>query len=327
MTIHPTTLKSTVLKYSNFKGPLHPHGIELYTDPKNPTSTLIFIISHLENPDFYDLQPPDSDLKSLERIEVFKHVHGKNTVEHIRSVEHPLIRTANDLAASGPDSFYVTNDHYYLEGRLRGIEDVYSGATWTDTIHVQFDPAFKTPSVGVSAKVALDGMHNNNGIGHGRPGYPEMNIIDAAGGVFHRAMIHAENNTLEVLERIRMPITLDNPFYYEDKYATANNNASGYIANGLLRGITLGEDVEDGKTLIPVGVYHIRSNNHPVDFFSSSNTWEKRLLFQDDGLTLRSISSAVLVGIDPSTNGGRKQGWLFMSGFVSLSMVVTKVDL
>jgi len=42
---------------------------------------------------------------------------------------------------------------------------------------------------------------------------------------------------------------------------------------------------------------------------------------------LRSASAAVVVGIDPGSNGGRKQGWLFVTGFVSEAMVAVKVDL
>lgn len=327
--VDPKTFEATTLQYTNFAGPMQPHGIEIYTDPQDPEITHVFVVSHLANPDFYYAKPPTSKIKGLERIEIFKHVHGESTIEHVRSVEHPLLRTCNDIAAAGPTAFFVTNDHHYIEGPLRAIEDIatVSIAPWSDTVYVQFDPATKIPNAGVTASTALTGLHNNNGLGNGRPGYPEVNVIDAAGGVLHRAIARPENGSLHVLERIPMPITLDNPFYYEDKYATAQNNASGYLVSGLARAYTMVTDMDDVSAPIPCAAYLVRSNNHPVDFLSSSNTWEKQLLFQDDGRTLRSASGAVLLGIDPAENNGRKQGWLFVTGFASMAMAAVKVEL
>lgn len=327
--VDPGTQESTALQYTNFAGPFSGHGIELYTDPAVPDTTFIFVVNHLANPDYFDHHPPKSKVKCLERIEIFKHIHGEPTIEHVRSVEHPLLKTANDIAATGPTSFYVTNDHYYSEGMLRGIEDVSNVkiAPWSNTLHVHFDPGTKIPNAGVTATVALTGLHNNNGLGKGRPGYPEINIIDASGGVLHRALTHQENETLHVLERIQLPITLDNPFYYEDKYATPGSNASGYIVSGLARAYTLAKDMDNISTPMPIAVYHIRSNDSPVDFLSDSNKWEKRLIFQDDGKAVSSASGAVMVGIDPATNGGRKQGWLFVTGFASHAMGAAKIDL
>lgn len=327
--IDPVTFKPTTLRYTNFAGPFLPHGIEIYTDDADSSATLIFAVSHLANPDHYDVSPATSKEKGRERIEVFKHIHGESTVEHIRSVEHPLIRTANDIAATGPTSFYVTNDHHHLEGPLRALEDVFTVpiVKWSDTLHVTFDPASKIPNAGVTTTVALTGVHNNNGLGNGRPGFPEVNVIDAAGGVLHRAISFPANHTLQTLEAISLPITLDNPFYYEDKYATAQNNASGYIVSGLAQAYALGKVMDDPAVPMPIAVYHVRSNTNAVDFLSGSNVWEKRLIFRDDGKTLRSASGAVLVGIDPAQNGGKKQAWLFVTGFASTSLVATKIDL
>lgn len=247
---------------------------------------------------------------------------------HVRSIQHPLIQTANDIAVDSPNSFYVTNDHKHIEGPLRVIEELgtHQIAAWSNTIHVEFDPNETDPSAGVTAQVALTGLHNNNGLGRGRPGYPEIMIADASGGVFYRARAHAANRSLEMLEAIQMDSTLDNPYYYHDDYATPGNNASGYILSGLAKAVTLMTDFKDPNKEIPVMAWHVRSNDHAVDF-EKSNTWEKRLIFQDDGKTLRSASGAVLVGIDPNDNGGKKQGWLFVTGFASMAAVAAKIDL
>lgn len=39
-----------------------------------------------------------------------------------------------------------------------------------------------------------------------------------------------------------------------------------------------------------------------------------RMLFLDNGSTLRSARTAALVAIDPRENGGRKEAWLFVTG-------------
>ena len=56
--------------------------------------------------------------------------------------------------------------------------------------------------------------------------------------------------------------------------------------------------------------------------------WVKRVLFQDDGSRIRSASAAVVVAIDPKLEEGKKRGWLFVTGFLSESMMIAvKVDL
>jgi hypothetical protein len=51
------------------------------------------------------------------------------------------------------------------------------------------------------------------------------------------------------------------------------------------------------------------------------------LVFADDGEKMRTASAAVIVGIDPRKEGGKKKGWLFVTGFMSENMVATKIDL
>lgn len=58
-----------------------------------------------------------------------------------------------------------------------------------------------------------------------------------------------------------------------------------------------------------------------------SGGWEKKVLVEDDGGWMRSASSAVIVGIDPEGNGGRKQGWVVIAGFLGEGVGVIKLDL
>lgn len=71
---------------------LHPHGISLYRSPDGPP--LLFVVNHR------------SDGHFVEILEI-----GEDGPALVESVAHPLMHSPNDVAAVGPRSFYVTNDH------------------------------------------------------------------------------------------------------------------------------------------------------------------------------------------------------------------------
>ena len=130
------------------------------------------------------------------------------------------------------------------------------------------------------------------------------------------------STALKIVDRIYFPQPLDNPSFYLDPYPHVNGNASGYIMAGLARAIDLGHSALDPKGLDPVMVWHVK----PAAA-GASEPWEKKLVFQDNGTVIRTASIGVVVGIDPEKNRGRKQGWLFVTGFFSKGMVATKIDL
>ncbi|KAM0321953.1 hypothetical protein ACHAPQ_009206 [Fusarium lateritium] len=240
-----------------------------------------------------------------------------STVRYVRSISHPLIQTPNDIAAVSPTSFYVTNDHYYREGFLRQIEDVYYGGKWTNTIFVQIkDMKAKDSTAGIEASVALAGLHNNNGLGHGKTPN-EIAIGSASSGDIHIASIEA-NQTLKVLETIGLDGCVDNPSYFSDSFASVNGDSSGFISAGLSKGLDLGKSIGVADGAEPVMIWLVKQKD---------GKWEKKLLFEDDGKRLRSAAAAVLIGIDPALEGGKKKGWLFATGFYSRSVVAVKVDL
>jgi hypothetical protein len=332
--VDPTTFDTTVLKLNGHTTGMVTHGIDLFNDPVDPSILWIFVINHLPEPDRWFHKPALSTAYETAQIDVFKHILGSDEADYIRSVRHPLIQTPNDLLATSPTSFYVSNDHAHLSGALRIWEDIaeQNTAPSTTVIHVDFGAADGQDAfANVKASIALSKIHNSNGLARSSPLHPaEITIADAAGGVLTRVrrnLAPEASRELEILERIQLDSTIDNPSYYEDIYATHSNNASGYIVPGLLMAGKLADDFPHLDRPLPSCVWHVRSNNASVDFEGKGNVWEKRLIFADDGKKLRSASGNVLVGIDPETNGGRKQGWLFVTGFGSHSMVAAKVDL
>jgi hypothetical protein len=228
-----------------------------------------------------------------------------------------LIQTPNDIVAVSPTSFYVTNDHYYREGFLRHIEDVYYGGKWSSTIFVQIkDMKARDSNAGIEASVALTGLHNNNGLGHGRTPN-EIAIGSASSGNIHIANI-LPNQTIEVLETIELDSAVDNPSYFSDSFADIDGDSSGFISAGLSKAVHLGKSLGVADGTEPAMIWLVKPNN---------GNWEKKLLFEDDGKRLRSAATAVLIGIDPALEGGKKKGWLFATGFYSRSAVAVKVDL
>lgn len=252
-------------------------------------------------------------------IEIFHHVVGSDSAQHVRTVQHELVRTPNDLFATGPTSFYVTNDHHYREGLLRDLEDLGSKAVtpWTDTVHIEADPK-KKGKEGVKAQVVLNKMHNNNGLGH-TPNPKEVIICDAAGGVTYVADIQADRS-LKIKDELKFATTIDNPFWFQDPYPEVGGDKSGILNSGLQRAHLLAHEITDDNSAMANAAWLAVGK-------PGERKWAIQQLFADDGSSLRSASAGVLLAIDPKTNGGKKQAWLFLSGFSSKNVIATKVDL
>lgn len=163
--------------------------------------------------------------------------------------------------------------------------------------------------------------------------------------------------SLLVKESIQLPSTIDNPTYFHDPYvAQTGRDASGYLLAGLARACDLGHTCGNPKGQDPSMVWLLQRSGESEGTSSASGEgtsaneeagsnildqpqvgeitkgkidggWKTTLVFQDDGLTLRTATTAILVAIDPAENEGRKQGWLFVTGFLSENIVATKIDL
>ena len=224
---------------------------------------------------------------------------------------HPTIRTPNDIYASNLHAIYFTNDHYYREGHLRFAEDLLTTSRWSDVIHLEIsDLNAKDASQGIKATVAKNALQNPNGLCHGRD-ESEVVIGRAAAGIIEIAQ-RSQSPALTTVETVQLPITVDNPTYFHDPYAEeTGHDASGYVIAGLIRA----HDLPGHQN--PVAVYLV----------SASSDRAQKLLFQDDGKVVNTASAAVLIAIDPKENGGKKQAWLFVAGFLAESVASLRIDL
>ncbi|KAF7590792.1 hypothetical protein BBP40_002360 [Aspergillus hancockii] len=321
--IDPMTMKSTRLAFENFSGPLVTHGIDVIGDPVRPDAVYIFAVNHLPNMEYFPAVSRAQDVpKACSQVELFYHILGSDTVRHVRSIRHTMIVTPNDVYAESPVSFYVTNDHFYREGFKRQIEDIVPTAKWSNIVHIQLDSlGFEQAEAGVDAKLALTGLHNNNGLGHGQSD-EEILISSAIGGIMYRGRANPETHNVSITDEVRFESSIDNPSYYMDPYRTSFDDASGYVLAGLLRPIDLAKNHADPSGKNGVMVWYTRPN---ATKDASSVEWETRLIFEDDGTNIRSGSTALLVPIEPKPQ--EKKAWLFVTGFVSESVIAVEVSL
>lgn len=306
-------MKSSRLAFSNFEGPFTTHGIDVIEDP-DANAVYIFAVNHLPNPAYFEAGEPEGVHKARSQIELFHHVLGSSTAQHVRSIYHPLVETPNDVYAESPVSFYVTNDHFYRDGVMRMVEDLWPSAKWSNIIHVQVDNLSKEGNV--NASVALTGLWNNNGLGHGRTD-KEMIISSAVGGELYVSAPQS-NRTIEIQETIPFETVTDNPSYYADPYRTDDDDASGFVVAGISQAIYLPTNAKNEDATDASQVWYTR-------FLPDTSVWERKLLFEDDGLRIRTASAAVLVPIEPK--GGKKLAWLFVTGFMSENMIAVQVEL
>ncbi|KAJ3535333.1 hypothetical protein NM208_g7171 [Fusarium decemcellulare] len=323
--IDPKSFTSKRLEFDNFDGPFITHGIDVISDPDASHSVYIIAVNHPPHPQYLKHikdgnrpeQYPRNLPKAASQIEIFHHVLGTSSVKHVRSVSHPLIKTPNDILAVSPSTFYVTNDHYYTEGRLRFLETAYFGAKWSTTLLVKVADLYaKEPTSAVQATVAVTGLHNNNGLGRGKTP-DEMLIGSAASGALHFAQI-GQDSSVQIVQTVQLDYCVDNPTFYRDPFAELNGDSSGYVLAGLSRGIDISKTTGDTLATEPVMIWMVKPQG---------SAWEKKLLFEDDGQRLRSGTTAILIGISPELEEGKKKAWLFATGFYSQSIIAVKINL
>ncbi|POR39519.1 Serum paraoxonase/arylesterase 1 [Tolypocladium paradoxum] len=338
--IDPVTLQAQTLALQNFKGPFITHGIDVIDDPdrQRGEAVYIFAVNHIPNRDHYEKGDTEGP-KSHSVVEVFHHIIGSNAARHIRSVWDPLMRTPNDVLGISPTSFFVTNDHYYEEGIMRTLEDLYFGTKWSTTIFVEFSgAATDCDGHGVEASLALDGLHNNNGLAHGRTPQ-EVLVASCSSGVLHLG-INSKNKgsadtrrSIRIIESLELDSTIDNPSYFADPYANSTFDASGFVLGGLSKAANLLRNIRDPDAKDGVMVWKVtplhqgQQRKHVGGDGDNWARWSTRLLFEDDGSRIRTASSAVLVAIDPSKDDDRRRARLFVTGFLSKNIVAVNVDL
>nr|XP_009504906.1 PREDICTED: serum paraoxonase/arylesterase 2-like [Phalacrocorax carbo] len=95
----------------------NPHGISTYIDRDD--TVYLFVVNHPHQ-------------KST--VELFEFVEDENSLVHLKTIQHDLLTSVNDIVAMGPDSFYATNDHYFSDFILMFLE-MFLGLTWSNVVY------------------------------------------------------------------------------------------------------------------------------------------------------------------------------------------------
>ncbi len=124
-----------VLLSGDFNTPFAPHGISIY---KKDSSHLVMAINHTDNG---------------QSIEVFD-LSGTQ-LTHVRTYTDPSMIRPNDLVIIDEDHFYFTNDHGYISGIMKLLEE-YGGLRVSNVVY----------SNGKTFKEVADGIAYANGINY-----------------------------------------------------------------------------------------------------------------------------------------------------------------
>ncbi|KAI5290738.1 hypothetical protein KEM54_000610 [Ascosphaera aggregata] len=339
------TFKAKTLALEDYTaGTFTTHGIDVIADPTDKTgkTVLIYAVNHKPNPEYIRNlfhSKPDHNKnvpESKSQIEVFRYVLGSDKAKHIRSIQHDAIHTPNDIIADSPDSIYVTNDHYYRSGLMRYVEDFWKQAKWSYVYHIKvkdIGAAKTTAQDGIEVRVATPKLHNPNGMGrvsdvNGKP-TGDILITSATSGQLYSAKVVDEpelDKNLTVNKIHQFDITIDNPSYFADPYAADGQDASGYILAGLTRAIDVANSFEKKEAPGPMRVYHLKKVTKETEK-GMEETYERTLLFEDDSRLIRIATAATLVAIDPKTNDGKKEGWLWIASVLDPNVLAVKIDL
>lgn len=118
-------------------------SFDVVADPDDTGAVYIHVVNHI---------PTGS------QVEVFRHMLGTSTIQHVRSIKHPLVSTPSNLVASSPLSFFITNGHADNADAFSTLSEGYdNGARWSSVLHVEIGnlEATMNPSRSVTTSIAF----------------------------------------------------------------------------------------------------------------------------------------------------------------------------
>lgn len=100
----------SAIRISNRPGHLeamHLHAIDAFIDPTDDKKITFFLNNHAVPSNVKEAHIIGAD----STVEIFDTVLGSLDWRWVKSVRHDLVVAPNSIVATGPRSFYVTNDH------------------------------------------------------------------------------------------------------------------------------------------------------------------------------------------------------------------------
>lgn len=245
------------LKFSgNFE--FVPHGIGLWESADD--GTYVFVVNHRQE---------------AETIEIFK-LSGtteKPVLEHVESVQDPLFTSMNDVVATGPRSFYVSNDGYLRFTAMRAVERLFN-RPWGSVVHYN----------GKIARRVVDSAFEYNGMSLSRDGNflfiscPFTSSVT----VYERS---TDSNDLSFHQEIQIGALPDNIFVHPE-------TGDLWIGSSPIghRVLAAFENLDNWAPSQAIRVRPLGSKEEPFEKFKLYEA------FYDDGYLMSTSSSVAVVG-------------------------------
>ncbi|XP_038598090.1 serum paraoxonase/arylesterase 2-like isoform X1 [Tachyglossus aculeatus] len=164
------------------KDSFNPHGISAFVDSAGTVN--LYVVNH-------------PHLNTM--LELFRFEADAQILTHIKTIQHPLLYSVNDLVALGPDRFYATNDHYFTQPLLAQLE-LFLGLSWTNVV-------FSSPE---GIKMVAQGFTLANGIAIS-PDHKFLYVADFGGQNIHVLERHGDWN-LTLHKVLELGTLVDNLF-------------------------------------------------------------------------------------------------------------------
>ncbi|KAF8891635.1 hypothetical protein BD779DRAFT_1512224 [Infundibulicybe gibba] len=298
------TSRVTRLQLHNFTSSrgLSLHGMDVVPSISNPEELWVYLVNHRK-----PLQVDSTILGADSAIEIFKTMVGSHVLEHIQTIEDPVINTPNDIVGFGDgSSFYFTNDHGSKTGLVRQL-DLFG---WAST-------SVGYCKLGHGCKYAVTGMHANNGIARA-----QNDTFYVANCVFGGISIleRQGDDTLVITDTVkageyifRQWLDIPHPCQCADRgFDNVMVDADGVVwAAGLSKAMTLlFKHFNNPSIPSPSSALRISINTGPASFYGEKYRVDK--VFEDDGSLASGITSVV-------HDARRKR--LFLHGLASPALV------
>lgn len=118
------------------------HAIDVYQSPADREHLTVMVNSH--RPPADRATAPVVGASSV--VEIFETRIGSKELKWVKTVEHPLMRTPNNLVVMGERSFYFSNDHRRKAHWVCSSSDNLSRTELTRPSHSPASSSFSTPS-------------------------------------------------------------------------------------------------------------------------------------------------------------------------------------
>ena len=170
---------ASLIKVSPKMADFKPHGISIYNGENGEMR--LFVVDHANG---------------QHQIQIFEYSDSKLTL--VRTVQSDQIISPNDVVAVGPNQFYVTNDHGFVDGIMRKLED-YLMLPFSNVIY--FD--------GISTKEVESGINYSNGININQAG-DQLYLASVTSLNLYVYDRDTETNELSLTNKINTGTGIDN---------------------------------------------------------------------------------------------------------------------